>query len=198
MSAQAQAGPCALANGWGGHPGRSSSWALGGGAQGQRGWWEKQQGEGGGDGGPSAPPGLTGWGRLCSESLHPKPRLPGWSLFSGWKSLTKALDTNGNSSGSQGQAQETEGLAGWTLTAPLYGVPCQGPQSQLALAMSAEQWSIRYHMGTDHNPFSLWLLGSSGAAASVHPSPWLCTNLVPDSMPRPALVFLAHSLFVPL
>lgn len=59
MSAQAQAGPCALANGWGGHPGRSSSWALGGGAQGQQGWWEKQQGEGGGDGGPSAPPGLA-------------------------------------------------------------------------------------------------------------------------------------------
>lgn len=45
---------------------------------------------------------------------------------------------------------------------------------------------------TDHIPFSLWLPGSSGSAASVHPSPFYSkhTNPIP--------VLLTHSLFAPL
>lgn len=156
--------PAVRSGQWGGgHPGRSSSWALGGGAQGQRGWWERQQGEGSRwegeetEGrwlrGPSAPPGLAeaGDGSAPSPSTLSPDYLAG--LFSGWKSLAKALDTNGNSSGSQGQAQETKGLAGRALTAPLHGVPCQGPQSHSPWRWGAEPWSILYRTDTATSPF---------------------------------------------
>lgn len=112
VSAHAPTGPCALANGWGGHPGRSSSWALGGrgagsgdGGREAAGMRERGQQVGGGEETEGrwlsqrvcALPGLAevGDGSVLSPSTL-NPRLSGWSLFSDWKSLAKALDTNRN------------------------------------------------------------------------------------------------------
>lgn len=127
-------------------------------------------------------------GRGAAHSPEPSPstlnpRLSGWSLFSGWKCLAKALHNNRNTvlEAKVRRQRQTKGPGSMDTHCTTLGGAVPGTAvPALSTGEFAIVWALIWV--TDHIPFSLWLLGSSGSAASVHPSPWLCTNPIPDSV----------------